>query len=752
MAVQFGGYRAGSSGTSNTSIAINPNAGGSLSGGSGCTVGDWMVLVFTGGSTMPNLNVPGDLTGWTIVRSFAVPNGATAFETGIWMKRREVGETNYSWPLNGGTLSSTYWTLMWYQNVSAAFAGTFWDRNGNATSTTNIAPTVTTDRANSVVVSISTERTTAAEVDSSISVDNTMTKRLFTQQPTSGGDQNVSVADKTLVSAGSSGDTTWTYPNSQTNNGIAGHIWFRPTVVASGTVPQIIGAAQTTAVTGSTTTITLNVPSGYQTGDLLVAALRGQPTGSATDWTNAAFARVGPGFVASSSTARVTGFFTHQVTGTEPGTYTFTMGASGRSVGAIFIVRGADPAYVAYYNSITGDSFTGGRTLPSYSANDPSLVLEFVASEFAAPNDHIPSNYPDNFTQLAEVVTTGVYTAVSRTYMWLGSRLLSGTASTVGSPDTDVAWTGATSAAVALSISFRPKVLTSADFTAKIGDTGNVLTDVVARIGDTGGVMSQVGAIRAMLPRFLTVTQMLAQPEFFWAHRGGSRDFPEMSSFAYGQSALLGYGVLELSLARTSDGVWFGLHDADINRTSGVTGLGAASTMTWAQVQTYNILGSMAANNTTQSDRPYARLEDILDTYKYHLFVIDIKYANTFRSELLDILDGRGGPERFIGKSYGIGGSSFATSFTARGYKTWGYFYAADVPAMTTGYVNQWTILGMDYTASQSDWNALAAFRTNGQRMTAHICPDEAAITTARALGASGYMVSGTAGILPFTH
>ena len=71
---------------------------------------------------------------------------------------------------------------------------------------------------------------------------------------------------------------------------------------------------------------------------------------------------------------------------------------------------------------------------------------------------------------------------------------------------------------------------------------------------------------------------------------------------------------------------------------------------------------------------------------------------------------------------------------------------------MTTGYVNQWTILGMDYTASQSDWNALAAFRTNGQRMTAHICPDEAAITTARALGASGYMVSGTAGILPFTH
>lgn len=748
MAVSFSGYRYGSSGTSNTSIAINPNAGGSGSGGSACAVGDWMVMIFTGGTGLAGVNVPGDLSGWTIVRSFAYPTGATAFETGIWMKRRESGDTDYVWPLNGGTSASSYWSLVWYKNVAAAFAGTFWDRNGHGTTTTNVAPAVTTDTANSVVVSISTERTSAAETDSQITVANGMTKQYFVQQPVGSGDQNVSIADKTLVTAGTSGDTTWTYPNTQTNNGIAGHIWLTPTAGSPSSVPVIAGTVQTSAPASSGTTITLNVPSGYQTGDLLVAALRSQASASATDWTNAAFTRVGPAFSANSSTARVTGFFVHEITGTEPASYTFTAGATARMVGALFLVRGADPSWVAYYSSTTGDGITNGRTIPSYTASDPALVLEFAAAEFSSPNDHIPTNYPDNFTQLAEVFTPGLITSVSRTYMWLGSRNLIGAVSTIGSTDTDIAW-GVPSAPVALSIAFRPLNATNPDFTAKIGDTGGILTDVTVRVGDTGNTLSQISGMRAMLPRYYNVSQMLSLPEFFWAHRGGSRDFPEMSSYAYGQSALISYGCLELSLARTTDGIWFGLHDADINRTSGTTGLGAASTMTWAAIQGYQILGSMAGNNSTQPNRPYAKLQDILDAYSKHLFVVDIKYANTYREELLDILDSYGGPERFVGKAYGVGSTSFATSCANRGYQTWGYFYASDIPSLTSQYVNQWTIIGMDYTASQTDWNTLAGYRTNGQRMSGHICPDASAVATARSKGATGFMVSGVESARP---
>ncbi len=746
MAVVFSGYRYGGTTVDTASVDINPNLGGSGSGGVACNVGDWMILIFTGGAAPVDSNYPGDLSGWTIVRSFAPMTGTTAFQTGVWMKRREIGETSYTWPLDG-TGYSVFWRLVWYSGVSAAYAGVFWDRNGHATTTTNIAPSVTTTAANSVVVSISTERTVAAEIDTDIVVDNSMTKRFYV---VGGGDQIVSIADNTLAATGSSGNTTWTYPNPQTNNGLAGHIWLEPIIVPPSSAPTIVGAAQTAVVTASSTTITLTVPSGYQTGDLLVAALRSQATGSATDWTNAAFTRVGPAFSPSSSAARVTGFFTHEITGTEPVSYTFTVGATARMVGALFLVRGADPAWTGYYNSITGDGITNGRTIPSYTANDPALVLEFSASEFTATNDHIPSNYPDNFTNVAELATAGLVASTSRTYMWLGSRTLTGSASTVGSTETDIAWTGTPSAPVALSVAFRPTGTLPPDYTAKLGDTGGILSDAYVRVGDTGGILTQISGMREMLPRYPTVSDMLALPEFYMAHRGGSRDFPEMTAFAYGQSGLLSFGCLELSLARTSDGVWFGLHDADINRTSGTSGLPAASTMTWATVQGYQVLGSMAANNTTQPNRPYARLEDILDAYAHHLFIVDVKYANTYREELLDILDSYGGNERFIGKAYGVGSTSFATSFANRGYQRWGYFYASDIASLTSGYVNQWTLIGMDYNASQGDWDTLAGYRTNGQRMTGHICPDMTAVSTARGKGATGFMVSGVSLVDPF--
>jgi len=744
MAVIFSGYRYGASAADAASVTIDPNSGGSGSGGGSCVAGDWMILVFTGGSSPVDTDIPGDLSGWTIVRSYAAMTGTTAFQTGIWMKRREAGDTSYAWPLDG-TGYPVYYRLFWYSGVDAAYAGTFWDRSGHATSTTNIAPSVTTTVDNSLVLSLSMERTLASETDNDITVDNSMVKEFY---QVSGGDQIVSIAGKTLSTAGASGDTTWTYPNPQTNNGIAGHIWLAPIVTGGGGAPQVVGTP-TTAFLGAGTSLTLNVPSGYQTGDLIVAALRGQASNSPTDWSNAAFTRVGPAFVANSSAARVTGFFVHEVTGAEPASYTFTIGSSARMIGTLVLVRGADPTSVAFYNSATGDGITNGRTIPSYIASDPSLVFEFAASEFASPNDHIPSNYPDNFTQLAEVYTSSD-TGVSRTYTWLGSRELTGTTSTVGSPDTDIAWSGTPSAPVALSIALQPGSGSGTpDFAAKIGDTGGVLSDVTVRVGDTGGTLSQISGMRAMLPRYHSVSDMLSRNEFFWAHRGGSRDFPEMSSFAYGQSALLSYGCLELSLARTSDGVWFGLHDADINRTSGTSGLPVASSMTWATVQGYTILGSMATNNPSQPARPYATLQDILDTYTEHLFVIDVKYASTYREELLNILDTYGGNERFVGKGYGVGNNSFAASCANRGYERWGYFYASDVPSLTPAYVNQWTLVGMDYNASLSDWNTLAGYRTNGQRMSGHICPDGAAVATARSYGATGFMVSGVENVNP---
>lgn len=751
MAVTFGGYRYGATGSNVSTVNINPNLGGGGSGGAACNVGDWMILVMIGGSGMGDTNVPGDLSGWTIVRSFGYSTGAGAFETGVWMKKREAGETSYDWPLDG-TGIQTSWHMVWYSGAVDAFSGVFWDRNGHGTSTTNVAPSVTTTVDNSVVVSISTERTLAAETDSQIIVDNGMTKQYHGAYP-AGDDRNINIADKTIATAGVSNNTTWTYPNSQANNGVAGHVWFTPAATGGNDngAPQIIGSASiATALNGGS--LTLNVPSGYQNGDLLIATLRNQNPSAAQDWQNAAFSRIGPAFVPTSSTGRVTGYFMHEITGSEPTSYTFTIGENTtRVAGAMFLIRGADTDSISFYDSYLGASIANGRAILPYSAHDPSLVLYFAASEFAAGNNHIPTKYPDNFTTVVEAATTGSYTSTSRTYIYVGARDLVGSTTTIGRTETDITWSVvaghvAQSIAIGAPESTAP---TNPDFTAKIGDTGNTLADVKVRVGDTGGVLSQISDMRAMLPRYHNVAEMLAQDEIYWAHRGGSRDYPEMSSFAYGQSALLGYGCLELSLARTSDGVWFGLHDQDINRTSGTTGLGAASTMTWSQIQGYQILGSMATNNPTQPNRSYARLQDILDTYSQHLFVVDIKYANTYREELLNILDSYGGKERFVGKAYGPGTNSFATSCANRGYERWGYFYASDLPSLTAPSVNQWTLIGMDYTASQSDWDTLAAYRTNGQRMMGHICPNSAAVATARSYGATGFMVSGVKDVRP---
>ncbi|HMQ09033.1 MAG TPA: glycerophosphodiester phosphodiesterase family protein [Candidatus Nanoperiomorbaceae bacterium] len=741
MAVAFGGYRYGGTTADTASLAINPNSGGSSSGGAACDVGDWMVMTMFIGAALSSTNVPADIAGWTVVRSYAMPTGATSFGVGVWMKRRELGETSYTWTFDG-TGSAVYWHMAWYSGADQAYAGTFYNRNGHGTSYTNVAPSITTTVANSLVASISVERTVAAETNDNITVNNAMTKQYY---GFSGGDININIADKTMSAVGASGDTTWTYPNTQANNGVAGHIWFTPASETNSGAPQIVGTA--TASSQSSGTLEIAVPSGYQTGDILIAVLRSQSSVATVDWSNGSFTRVGTAFIANSVAYRLNGFYLHEITGTEPSTYTFTGISAARSVGAILLIRGANPGMISYYDGY-GVTVTNGRGVPSYTASDPSLVIEYAASEFSATYDHIPTDYPDNFSAVSEVVTTGTVAGSSRTYMYIGSRELVGSTTTVGRTETDIIW-GSVAGASAMSIAIGGADAEDPDFTAKIGDTGNILTDVKVRVGDTGGVLSQVSDMRAMVARYHTVAEMMADDEIYWAHRGGSRDFPEMSSFAYGQSALLGYGCLELSLARTSDGVWFGLHDQDINRTSGTTGLGNASTMTWADVQNYQILGSMATNNPSQPSRPYARLQDILEAYSEHLFVVDVKYANTYREELLNILDSYGGKERFVGKAYGPGTNSFATSCANRGYERWGYFYASDLPSLTAPSVNQWTLIGMDYTASQSDWDTLAAYRTNGQRMMGHICPSSAAVATARSYGATGFMVSGVKDVRP---
>lgn len=244
-------------------------------------------------------------------------------------------------------------------------------------------------------------------------------------------------------------------------------------------------------------------------------------------------------------------------------------------------------------------------------------------------------------------------------------------------------------------------------------------------------------------------TPLLAARPFYVAHRGGSADWPEMSLYAYAQSVARNVDALEISLARTSDGVWFGLHDKTLDRTSGTRGF-TASAHTWAEAQRYKISG---ANTTdpTQAAQPYISFDQLVKAYgTTHSIFVDPKWApSKFYPELLNIMDASvtNSTQTFIAKAY-CTSVAWATAAHNRGYQTWGYYYGTNVDshltplATTQGY---WDLLGMDYGGSISAWTDAASY---GKLIIGHVIPNKTAAATAVSKGAAGLILSGVAEVL----
>ncbi|MGB1561036.1 MAG: glycerophosphodiester phosphodiesterase family protein [Sinimarinibacterium flocculans] len=68
-----------------------------------------------------------------------------------------------------------------------------------------------------------------------------------------------------------------------------------------------------------------------------------------------------------------------------------------------------------------------------------------------------------------------------------------------------------------------------------------------------------------------------------FAHRGGVREFPENTLYAYRESARLGADVLEMDVYATADGELVVLHDTTVDRTT--NGSGTVESMTLAELQ-----------------------------------------------------------------------------------------------------------------------------------------------------------------------
>lgn len=238
------------------------------------------------------------------------------------------------------------------------------------------------------------------------------------------------------------------------------------------------------------------------------------------------------------------------------------------------------------------------------------------------------------------------------------------------------------------------------------------------------------------------VPDLLKTKPFYVAHRGGSADWPEMSMEAYRQSAANGANALEISLARSSDGVWFGLHDATLDRTSGTTGFVAAQ-HPWAEISRYRI-APPRTGAPGRAPQPYLRFEDLVAAYaSTHTMFVDPKVADPrYYPELLRIMaSAPRAADSFIAKSY-CTGTGWARATRPLGIHTWGYYYGQQIDAGTTALAAteaSWDLLGLDVQASAAAWSSVRSF---DKQVIAHIVADHASALRALANGAAGLMVS----------
>ena len=232
-----------------------------------------------------------------------------------------------------------------------------------------------------------------------------------------------------------------------------------------------------------------------------------------------------------------------------------------------------------------------------------------------------------------------------------------------------------------------------------------------------------------------TVARALAVKGATWAHRNLGGTYPEMTEYGCRAAANIGYGVIEISCQRTSDGVWIGAHDQTPDRVAVESTHDGVqfSALTSAQVL------SMHINvGTTNAPQPFATLETLVGTLpSSYVYLLDPKQTgltSAGMTDFIDKVDALLGPTRAIIKIDGSASSSVFSLAKDRGYLTAAYFYdstSASKIAENMPYVD---LPGLNYSADQSYWDAMLAY---GKPVWGHVCPTQAAADTARAKGAT---------------
>lgn len=274
-----------------------------------------------------------------------------------------------------------------------------------------------------------------------------------------------------------------------------------------------------------------------------------------------------------------------------------------------------------------------------------------------------------------------------------------------------------------------------APIAALVGSMAVVSIWVLAACGNTPSATGSSTSASAPVQRFTTVDGMLADQPFIVAHRGGSARWPEFSITAYDNAVRWGVGALELSVARTSDGVFFGLHDATLDRTSKVSGSVNPKDLTWQQLtsQYQNKLNAPSAAGV-----PYASAEEIFRKFANdHVIFVDPKYIGDSqeRNDLVDLMLSYAPADHWVLKGF-YNDTQLASLARDRGIASWGYYFAKDAANVSaTG--AQWDMLGLDIEAPTTDWRT---FTNLGKPVIAFFISSPTEVDTALRRGAAGLM------------
>lgn len=497
--------------------------------------------------------------------------------------------------------------------------------------------------------------------------------------------------------------------------------------------------------------VVVPTPAGVGVGDYLVAFVCSQEstvqTFTASGWSVIATPGFGQTNVAGARVVTVLGRAIADAAALAalPASTTFTKGgSSNRNVGIVQIIKGVKlSAPVNAVGTWASNSSSTTTTVPAATTTVANTLVYTVGNGNAGANvQMLPTTVSGSVRQgyyQSPAGTADSDVSASRTLLGVFSRAQAVAGSTGTVPH---AQANASGQKAAFQIAFTPAdevVVPGITPTtgAKYWD-GSVERDVQLARWD-GNAESRIASLEAYDENVYDWAAVSSERPFFIAHRGGSYTWPEMSAAAYRRAArIYGMRALELSVHRSSDGVFVLHHDPTTTRATGQAY--TIATTPWSTLSTLKTLASKTSN-PNQPDEFLARLDQVLPLYMGNrvIFLEDKTYNAQNRADLIAYVKSLPGWQSVVWKVDGNTGNAAALAGANAGMRSWGYFFSGYEPSTFAANASRFDFIGPDMNFTAAEW---AQADATGKPFIAHIIQTQAQLDTVLSHSPVGVMLA----------